>query len=558
MFFPRTAKIVLLVTVSMLSVSCSSVSSDSRQLRPVGFDAVTMSGELASRVSLNFDRMETPLYQPARVFWTEEESGGWPADKEGRTILALVLDARASGGRTPLYLDSLISMLPTRLNERGYLGTIHSEAVDEQQLSGHGWLLRGLCEYFEWTGDSTALNVARGIAGNLFLPIADSISGYPVDVRSREQGVGEMSGSAARVVDGWRLSTDVGCVFIGMDGLIHYYSHDHDPRIKAVIDSLVGLFRSIDLVGIKAQTHASLTAMRGLLRYAAITGDKSLVDDVVERWQVYKSDGMTENFENYNWFDRYDTWTEPCAIVDSYLLAVQLWALTRNPYYLLDAEHIYYNGICATQRDNGGFGCNKPVGPRFDSLVRNCDEAHWCCTMRGGEGLGRAVEYSCFAAGDTLYLPFYHNCAVNIPDLVSMRVSADYPSGSSVVIDVDSASSPVLALRLPDFMTVESLTVNRVAADFVVDRGFALLDHRLAPGDYIELKYQFEPCVVEPLNAECRSRGQFKVMLGPSVMGAPSTRRVLFDHAPTDLCLLGHDRIVADGDTLVTLRNIRF
>ncbi len=29
--------------------------------------------------------------------------------------------------------------------------------------------------------------------------------------------------------------------------------------------------------GIKAQTHASLTAMRGMLRYAALTGDTTLI-----------------------------------------------------------------------------------------------------------------------------------------------------------------------------------------------------------------------------------------------------------------------------------------
>ena len=63
---------------------------------------------------------------------------------------------------------------------------------------------------------------------------------------------------------------------------------------------------------------------------------------------------MTENHENYNWFDRFDTWTEPCAIIDSYLLAVQLWEHTMKPEYRDDAELIYYNGICHTQRNNGG------------------------------------------------------------------------------------------------------------------------------------------------------------------------------------------------------------
>ena len=193
----RNHNFFIYVTAVLLSVLCSchgQKGDDGSCLRPVSPEDVKVSGELAERISRNFDRLETTLYQPDSVFWSEEESGGWPADKEGRTILALVLDARASG-RTPKYLDTMMTILPTRLNEHGYLGTIHTPVVDEQQLSGHGWLLRGLCEYFEWKGDSSALDVARGIAENLFLPINDTVARYPVDSILRHKDVGDMSGS---------------------------------------------------------------------------------------------------------------------------------------------------------------------------------------------------------------------------------------------------------------------------------------------------------------------------------------------------------------------------
>ena len=81
---------------------------------------------------------------------------------------------------------------------------------------------------------------------------------------------------------------------------------------------MIHRFLMIDPIKIKAQTHATLTACRGLMRYAEITGDTYYIDEAEKRWLLYKSDGMTENHENYNWFDRFDTWTEPCAIIDSY------------------------------------------------------------------------------------------------------------------------------------------------------------------------------------------------------------------------------------------------
>ena len=140
---------------SYLAVFCSAgfmagcLQDGDRTLAPAGFENVTVGGELGDRLSRNFDRMETELYQPEQVYWTEQESGGWPGDKEGRTILALVLDGRASH-REPKYLGELIRLLPEHLNAKGYLGSIHEGEVDEQQLSGHGWLLRGLCEYYAW------------------------------------------------------------------------------------------------------------------------------------------------------------------------------------------------------------------------------------------------------------------------------------------------------------------------------------------------------------------------------------------------------------------------
>ena len=173
-------------------------------------------------------------------------------------------------------------------------------------------------------------------------------------------------------VDGWALSSDVGCVFIGMEGLIHSYQYIPSEESKALIDKLIALFERMDS-GASASSFSPVSP---------------------HSWKLYKEYGMTENYENYNWFERYDTWTEPCAIVDSYLLATQLWAATRNPTYLEDADKIYLNGIAATQRHNGGFGCDKPVGVVYPELGIHADEAYWCCTMRGGEGLGRAAEYA--------------------------------------------------------------------------------------------------------------------------------------------------------------------
>lgn len=494
-----------------------------QQLKTAGFESVTIGGELSERINRNFDRMETELYQPEQVYWTEEESGGWPADKEGRTILALVLDARASH-RAPKYLDELITLLPEHLNAKGYLGSIHEGQVDEQQLSGHGWLLRGLCEYYAWKQDPKVLDMAKTIVDSLFLPIAPFVERYPLSDEERIAGTGEMSGSIQNTVNGWRLSSDIGCVFIGMEGLIHSYQYIPSAESKALIEQLIDLFRRMDLVGIKAQTHASLTAMRGMLRYASLTGDTTLVPEVESRWQLYKEYGMTENYENYNWFERYDTWTEPCAIIDSYLVAVQLWAATRNPAYLEDAERIYFNGIGATQRANGGFGCDRPVGVVFPDIAIHADEAHWCCTMRGGEGLGRAAEYAYFTAGDTVFVPAYHESVLALADRgLTLEQHTEYPFGNRVEFVVREAPKRemTLALFVPSDMHIESMVASRPEFGKISgpQDGFVTATGRFAAGDTLTLTYGFDARWVRLENKDVTDSSRYKAMYGPLVLG---------------------------------------
>ncbi|MFQ8826202.1 MAG: hypothetical protein ACLR76_00545 [Alistipes sp.] len=203
---------------------------------------------------------------------------------------------------------------------------------------------------------------------------------------------------------------------------------------------------------------------------------------------------MTENYENYNWFERYDTWTEPCAIVDSYLLATQLWAATRNPAYLEDADKIYLNGIAATQRHNGGFGCDKPVGVVYPELGIHADEAYWCCTMRGGEGLGRAAEYSYFTEGNQIVVPFYRESRLRLPDRnVALEQRTDYPFGDRV--EFRFAEKPdkevSLALAVPSYMQLRSLTLNGHPVEASVSEGFAEVAGPFSAGDRIELEYGF-------------------------------------------------------------------
>ena len=356
---------------------------------PVQWRNIEVSGDLQNRISGNFNRLEEGKYQPDNIFLTNQQSNYWPGDTEGRTVLGLTLDAQASK-RTPQYLDEIIKRFPEHLNRKGYFGDIPPHSIlDEQQLSSNGWVLRGLCEYYLWKHDAKVLAMINQMVDSLILPTRGMhLNKYPIDPKKRIH-IGEYSGSRyTNPVNNWVLSSDIGCDFIFLDGVVQAYQVTQNENLKPVIEEMIELFLKIDLFEIQAQTHATLTALRALSRYYNLSHQASLVPEIESRYRLYREQGMTENFENYNWFQR-PLWTEPCAIVDSYILAVNLWRYTGKPSYLEDAQLIYYNGIGATQRYNGGFGCNSCSGAGSPLLLRKVQEAHWCCTMRGGEGLFR-------------------------------------------------------------------------------------------------------------------------------------------------------------------------
>jgi len=494
-------------------------------LQPIQFDRVNISGELKQRIHQNFDRLETDVYYPENVFpeLHHASSQGWPGDKEGRTILGLVLDAQATH-RTPIYLDKMMKLLPQKMNKKGYLGPIEEGVIDEQQLSGHGWLLRALCEYYLWKKDPQVKKYIEGIVNNLALPTKGAHLKYPINPKDRVSNVGEMSGSSVGVVNRWKLSSDVGCDFIFMDGLVQAYSIVPSPSLKSLIKEMISRFLEIDLVAIKAQTHATLTGLRAVVRFYEMTGDKTLLKEVEKRYLLYRNLAITENYENFNWFERPD-WTEPCAIVDSYLLATQLWQHTENSNYLNDAQLIYFNALGHSQRANGGFGCDNCPGPSSSSLEVKEDEAFWCCTMRGGEGLSKAVQYSSFTKGNTIVFPMFYSGSYQFKtgnQFFKLKEETEYPYNGNIVFKVEGLnkkSNINLKLFLPEWAKSPKVLLNGKECKTIMDKGFVTFSLNVGSGDVIEYIFSMNTRVEKAANTSHTNKVYIRFFYGPLLLG---------------------------------------
>jgi hypothetical protein len=207
---PLPLSLLLLFILQFLSCRTDNKSTPSKPV-PVSFQQITVQDELLKRSVKNFDRLETDIYQPQNIFSDSHPTASmdWPGDYEGRIILGLVLQAQATH-REPVYLDEIMRMLPLKFNKKGYFGAIQGDTINEQQLSGHGWLLRGLCEYYIWKKDEKVKKYILDIIQNLALPTTGHHKDYPILPEERKPHVGEMAGTSQNVIKNWLLSSDIG------------------------------------------------------------------------------------------------------------------------------------------------------------------------------------------------------------------------------------------------------------------------------------------------------------------------------------------------------------
>jgi len=409
---------------------------------------IKLMGDLGIRAMLLGERLEGSEYRPENIFSMDQS--GWPADWEGRTILAVTLISQLNK-KEPVNLDSIIEELDRNLNEKGYLKEVilHNQ-FNEQQLSGHSWMLRGLIELYNWRKSDDILRMIKGMVENLFLPTRGFYGNYPIQKEDRTYH-GEKAGEVFGHKGNWFLSSDTGCVYIPIDGLSHAYELLGGVRILDLLEEMIENFLNINLTEIQAQTHATLSATRGILRTYGLTKSQKYLDAAIGLFDLYINEGMTATFANYNWFGR-PQWTEPCAIIDSFIVANELFRYTGKPFYLDWAQKIWYNGVEHAQRENGGFGCDTCAGAAGETIANSVYEAYWCCTMRGGEGLAKCAQYSYIVdEKDNIFVGMPQTAEATLhlsKGSIKIKQTSDYPYIGRVHFEVLEDTSSIAKIPL--------------------------------------------------------------------------------------------------------------
>ena len=308
----------------------------------------------------------------------------WPGDWVGRTLLAQIHLYELTGREIPA-MHEIVETLDGYINENGHLGQpFDGKIADEQLITGHQWYLRALVRYAKIFGSEKAMSIAKWTVEGLYLPLLPWFENYPLERHAKKGGI---DGNRDEVLCGWELSTDVGCGFMCMDGLADYYEATGDVRVFRYLERLIQIFDRIDFVAYGFQTHCTLSCLRAIFRFYEITGDTRYFRMAKDKFELYLLHGMTLTYENFNWFGRENSWTEPCAVVDSFMLANVFYRHTKEERYLVLARRIWFNGLQFCHRPDGGSGSNSCVTKESPVLFAKSLQNSFCCNMRYAEGL---------------------------------------------------------------------------------------------------------------------------------------------------------------------------
>ena len=538
-----------LMLLCLFTFSCSTLfnSQQSDKLPiPVPLSDINIAGHLETRAVKNFKRFETGEYLPENI----EYGGEWPGDFPGRVLLSTFLLHNVLN-KESMHFNTIYNDIKKHVDEKGYIGENYGEDTSEQQLFGHLWVIRALCEHYKITQSQSSYNMVNTILDSLMLKTIDRQSIYPIDPADRK-AAGSYYGTAFKILDSWLVSTDVGANFATLDGLADAYKLTGRKEILTLFEKIMDRFLQVDLLDIKAQTHSTLTALRGMLKYYEITQNPQVLKNIQDRFYLYKTKAMTENYENYNWFNR-PTHTEPCAVVDSYILAMNLWRNTGNVEYLQDAQLIYYNGIAAEQRANGGFGCNSCTGTFNPFLKVKIDEAFWCCTMRGSEGITRKVENLYFTCIDSIIVPDFNDNQVTLrfhDQSVKLEQKTKYPFEGGVTFKVLENTldfNLVFKIFAPVWTENYKVFVNNKAIKFKLDQKFIVFSEFLKNGDLISIQFDLK-ADIQTRVADDNST-MYKFSYGPLVLGC-ETKKQKSIKKPAKLLKTGQESYEIDNSRI--------
>ncbi len=479
---------------------------------------VNLKGYVADRMRAcyaNHVAATDPMYY-AREFRYPAEPGAWQTEFWGKYMLSAVEFAeRFDDAALKARIARSVKEVCSNQEADGYIGNYPKDkrAGSGWDLWGNKYTMRGLVEWYEFTGDEEALVIAARLA--------DYVMGIfgPGKRHLNETGCwrGLPSCSMLEVIvklykiTGAKRYLDFASYIVS-----ELDEGERSPRLlrDAGVDPAERVSpkkgQSIWTLSSR-KSYEMMSCYQGLIAYAAATGRKDIADACVktaERILATEINITGGASSHENWYGgrekqtstyRYEN--ETCVVTTWMRFCEEILKLTNDPKWADEIERSFYNAYLASQR---------PDGSEFVQYTSLCGRRHFgenhsrlhtnCCTANGPRGYLAYIRSLIMADKDAVTLNFYASGDASVVwpktgERISLETYTLYPKVNSVSIRYRERSpkSFKLRLRIPGWSAKTSVQLNRKPVEGVKAGEYLVLDREWKCGDQIDLGFDFSP-----------------------------------------------------------------
>jgi DUF1680 family protein len=531
------------------------LSTDRLAVHPLGLDQVELTGGFWARWQRDNREVTTPhalgwLERDGSVANLRELSGAhqgmWFSDSDVYKVLeALSWDlGRAPSAELVEAVRSLTGVLEAAQQPDGYLNSYvqagHEVRWESLAMSHElyciGHLIQAGVAHHRATGETELLGVAMRAADCVVRDFGQSrrkdTDGHPVIELAlvelyRETGEASYLELAQQLIDvrGHRV----------LDPKGHFDSTYYQDAVPVRDQSTV--------VG-----HAvrALYLLCGVVDVALETGEQALLNSALWQWEsllatkMYLNGAVGSRFEGESFGDAYElppdlVYGETCATIASIMLSWRLLLATGESRFADHIERALYNLFAAsTSVERNAFFYNNPAqrrvarpaaptGTRPARAEAPGTRPHWfqcaCCPPNIMRTVASLAGYVATHTGSGIQIHQYLPAAIRTP-AGTLTMATDYPLDGTIQVMVTESigSSWTLSLRIPDWCTGASLTVNGVPeAAAVGPRGYLELTRPWRTRDVVVLTLPMPPRLTVTHPAVDALQGTVAIERGPLV-----------------------------------------
>ncbi len=499
--------------------------------------AIHLDGWLGERLAVNAtNRLLTVDTEPLLAGFRHKPGvHPWIGEHVGKWLHATTLAWAYTGDpRLRAKLDRVAAGLIAAQEPDGYLGTY----VPEQRFGlypgadwdvwSHKYCLIGLLTYYQFTGNEAALNACRKAA----------------DLLLRTFGPGKKSILAAGTHLGMAATSVLEPIvllyrFTGEERYLdfaRYIVQAWDaPNGPKIIQALLTAKEVNQTANGKA--YEMLSNLVGLCELARATGDRSLLQPVLNAWQdivtrrLYLTGGASQAEHFHGDYDLPNgpgaSVSETCVTVTWLQLNLQLFRLTGEARYGDQLEKTIYNHLAAAQNPAGADWCYFTPLEGKKSYLSEIN----CCHSSGPRGMALAPQTTYLktrlGADEALVVSTFETSSVTT-ELGGQSVAVQQRSGfprqgeSRLQFQLSRPARFAVRVRVPPWASPLRVRLNGKALAIAAHDGWAVIPARdWNTGDRLDLRYALGSRLVI---GEHGNRGQAALTWGPFVLAYDEKR----------------------------------